>query len=241
MKTNLLLFAALSFLLFLSCEKNSTNPVSLPADGLLAHFPFDGNTIDISENKYQGISYGIEYVEDRNSEPLSSAIFNGNQWIVLPTELRFNAFESKTIAFWINTKQKSRFDLFDQRVGSHSPSLYNFGIFINYSDQYLIFNYPGYRQEPSPTEEWTSSLAICDSSWHHLTFLYDHEQENLMIYLDGVIQRNSIYPTEDFVTSGDLLIGMNFQGTNAFSGVLDDLLIYDRALSQNEVLRVYNY
>lgn len=85
--------------------------------------------------------------------------------------------------------------------------------------------------------------------WHHVVCIRDASAERLKIYLDHdgstPLHENAIrgYPaSSDFfgaTTAADLSIG-NLSGAFPMIGTLDDLLILNRALTEQEVIDLYN-
>jgi len=80
----------------------------------------------------------------------------------------------------------------------------------------------------------TAGGLIEDNNWYHLAFWYDFENQNRRIYIDGV-QEAEAAAAPYLGTSGDTVIGA--WGTGQwFQGIIDDVQVYDHALSDNEIL-----
>lgn len=84
--------------------------------------------------------------------------------------------------------------------------------------------------------------------WHHLVGVYDASGPSATLYLDGVVVATSSTPNGTYAPkqAGDLAIGsyanpaLNDQGyENAFIGSIDEVAIYDAALSPAQVLAHY--
>jgi RNA polymerase sigma factor (sigma-70 family) len=87
-----------------------------------------------------------------------------------------------------------------------------------------------------------SDQTVTDGQWHHLASTYDGSVET--IYVDGVRQRSVAHWTGRVpANSYDLTIGMNLVDPNpeynevgaSFDGLIDEPMIYNRALSTNEI------
>ena len=78
-------------------------PDYVPTEGLVAWYPFNGNTNDAGTNGYDGTSFGVELVEDRFTIG-NSAIKCGNggspTWVELPQSLQTSSLDF-TLSFWI--------------------------------------------------------------------------------------------------------------------------------------------
>jgi hypothetical protein len=93
-----------------------------------------------------------------------------------------------------------------------------------------------------------SITTIQTGAWYLITGTYDGQ--NAKMYVNGVYENQAFcgYPMNSW--SGDLKIGSNFQANTdfvnypaywqVFKGNLDDVRVYNRALSPAEVLAIYN-
>ncbi len=92
----------------------------------------------------------------------------------------------------------------------------------------------------------TINTGISDGKWHHLVATHDKPNGLIAIYIDGVAKTVS-YTSQSTGTTWvawqhPLLLGaLNNSGTaqNFWNGSLDDVRIYNRALSQEEITRLY--
>jgi len=89
------------------------------------------------------------------------------------------------------------------------------------------------------TDTWHHIAYTTDSSGHH--FYVNGEPETVMLYGIGDPGTNAFFghlPTEQVISIGVL---MNYNGENVdhFDGKIDDVRIYDRALSEEEVEQLY--
>jgi len=81
-----------------------------------------------------------------------------------------------------------------------------------------------------------------DGNWHHIVVIYDSTDSSM--YVDGV---SATLGAEDTTNSGSfssqLKIGnsLTSQENSYFNGTIDDVRIYNKALTSNEVLELYNY
>ncbi|MDO8647163.1 MAG: LamG domain-containing protein, partial [Candidatus Diapherotrites archaeon] len=83
----------------------------------------------------------------------------------------------------------------------------------------------------------TGSLISLDS-WHHVAFAYtvSGNTVNIKYYLDGVLQSGQINGSAGFTPKALLRIANYSQSTGApLNGLVDDVRVYDSALSQQEI------
>ncbi len=89
------------------------------------------------------------------------------------------------------------------------------------------------------------TVIINDGKWHHITVSYDPVRGNnvtdVLIYVDGESDAISGSGSEVLQTSQDNLeVGIETDGASfPFDGEMDDVRIYDRELSANEIKELY--
>ena len=88
----------------------------------------------------------------------------------------------------------------------------------------------------------TSSSSINDGQWHQVTFVRSGGATGtLNLYVDGVLEGSTADTTTGTtVNTSDLFIGQRGDNINRFNGLVDDLQIYDQALSGVAVRSLYN-
>jgi len=86
----------------------------------------------------------------------------------------------------------------------------------------------------SPLE---SESVITDGLWHHIGVVYDFDGLHRCLYLDGVEVAKDIIPIAPVGSDGGLYIGAgkNLKPGSLFMGLIDDVRIYDVALSAEKV------
>lgn len=94
------------------------------------------------------------------------------------------------------------------------------------------------------TKDYTSSLTIMDNTWHTIGFTFS--AGTLKLFVDGVEDPSPTKTTDDaivtiFNSNQPILIGWNQEsGFGYFTGSMSDARIYNRALSQTEIIQLYN-
>ena len=83
-----------------------------------------------------------------------------------------------------------------------------------------------------------SHAVVADGTWHHVAAIYDGTEVRL--YVDGILDSRSAAASSTLNTTSPLHLGRHFtNSSNGLTGVLDEVLIHSRALSDIEVLQVY--
>lgn len=80
---------------------------------------------------------------------------------------------------------------------------------------------------------------VNDGEWHHLVMTVDTNAAELSLYVDGVLANSQSMDTAALPNFNNFEIGRLGRGgpgpVDPFEGVIDDVQVYDEALSQNQV------
>ncbi|CAB1063807.1 hypothetical protein D1BOALGB6SA_8591, partial [Olavius sp. associated proteobacterium Delta 1] len=81
------------------------------------------------------------------------------------------------------------------------------------------------------------------NSWHHAVTTYSSADQTLKMYLDGRLDSvQTGIPSPSITTTDNLFIGRDSLNTTEgyfFQGALDDIRIYNRALSESEIIELF--
>ena len=80
----------------------------------------------------------------------------------------------------------------------------------------------------------TVSSTIADTNWHHVAVTFTVSTKALQIYVDGALATTATKALEADDASHVVTVG-NLKGNNPFSGVLDEVRFYTRALTLAEI------
>jgi hypothetical protein len=78
-----------------------------------------------------------------------------------------------------------------------------------------------------------SAVTSATIGWHHLVGVWDGT--NTKIYLDGVYKASATTPLAPVSNAGSVIMGKRSDSISYFNGLIDDVRIYNRALSAGEV------
>ena len=233
----------LVFLVFLP----SALKAQIPTNGLVANYLFNGNANDESGNNNNGTVYGPTLTFDRCSNPNSAYYFNGNsQYISLPPDAFL--LNEYTYSVWIKV---SSFPAdWDDGWMIFSPGSSNSGLCQGFSIHTLgEICGTSYNIGDNPRGSWAVTPPIETGKWFHLA--YTRSYEVLKIYINGVLmpyRHTDVYlpyPNNQQANYGSpdytALIGCrsNFKNDDYFLGIIDDLYVYNRPLTNAEVLELY--
>jgi hypothetical protein len=80
----------------------------------------------------------------------------------------------------------------------------------------------------------TFSSTIADTNWHHIAMTFTNATKLVIIYVDGALATTAPKGLEADGADHIVMLG-NHLGRNTFSGLLDEVRIYNRALTQAEI------
>lgn len=229
---------------FLSaCHKRQNNinncvPLELQ-EGLVAFYPFgEGSLLDISGNENHLTNKNKAIVaEDRGGNQECSYFFsddnffNTNSYLSMNNPDFLNGLDSFSISSWYKYKVDiSTFGWIRPIISRDTAFLGGFDKRGQWS--LSLFDLArGVFSENTPA--WTNS-ATSKAEWNHLVGVKANNE--ISIYLNGQLHEQSVYDpniidprlhiAEDL---GDLFIGYGFLG------YIDDVMIFDKALSNSEI------
>ncbi|MBI4127699.1 MAG: DUF2341 domain-containing protein, partial [Parcubacteria group bacterium] len=140
-----------------------------------------------------------------------------------------NSFISSrfTISGWFKSNATAGGEIFKMQANAQSDT----GMYVNDAARKMGCN-------AWPSAGINSITSVTDNSWHFGTCVYDGA--NLTLYVDGVRENSSSISTPGTSASAGWNIGRHNAGTSFFNGSIDDVRIYNRALSAAEVSSLYN-
>jgi chitodextrinase len=98
----------------------------------------------------------------------------------------------------------------------------------------LYFNPSNQLRFGSSATGDTVSRTIADTNWHHIAVTFTDSTKTLRIYVDGVLVTTATKALEADGVGHVVTLG-NLRGSNPFSGLIDELRIYNRALTLAEI------
>lgn len=205
------------------------SPVSDPLQsGLVGWWSFDessGSLMDRSGNGNTGTWNGTGASHYTTGKFGNGGGFNGtDDWIDIPDTPVMTEF---TVAAWIKTT-----NLTHQNIVSGYPNPAWAGFYIGTS--------------PTGNAEWfdgvnwrTGSIVVANGTWHHVVYIFN--KGSMEIAVDG--KKDLVNSSNSQYASGAINIIGAMDGVKQrfFNGSMDDVRIYNRALTVSEVEGLYKY
>jgi hypothetical protein len=209
-----------------------TVPNYVPTNGLVGWWPFNGNAQDESGNNNNGTVNGATLTADRFGNANNAYSFDDASDYILNSTVFTSVTDSFTISFWINC------DTFTNTPNIHPEtnaigSNWNAFLFHTYTNgaAYCGINTNSTGRFVLP------SNTFLTHQWFNVVFTYVNGVAKL--YLNGsIIASNSNMDLPTTAWNG-FNIGYN-NGGRATLGIVDDIGIWNRALTQQEISDLYN-
>lgn len=198
-------------------------------EGLVAYYPLNGDAKDYSGNNNHGTVYGAIKASGIAGKKCYS--FDGVNYIYASDNLG-TLHTSFSISLWTKAIPKGNFTYIIHRGGSSiGPSIYHIG---ENNTGNFIANVNG-------TYANMNTGVPVDTDWHHIVLTYDGNIEICYIddvekvrYTVGVITNDWTDSIVGIAASNPVSTSRNFQGK------IQDIRIYNRALSDKEIGILYN-
>ncbi len=206
-------------------------PSYVPKDGLVGWWPFNGNAKDESGNGNHGTVNGATLTTDRNGVANSAYSFDGNNNNIKINNLNINEIDNEvnTVSFWMKWDGKE----------IAMPFCWN-----GEYDLYLFNNKFGFNTYEDNNIIGISSNDIVNKSVFVVAEFKNGipDNQNCKLYINGIKQSISGYATKKSKATREINIGSGHFTTEYqyyFSSIIDDIAIYNRALSDQEVKQLY--
>lgn len=231
MKITKSLYLVIAITILCSSAAFSQVPSYVPTTGLLSWYPMNGNGNDVSGTGNNATNYGATFINDRNGVPNTAASFNGStayMTVAAPT-FTFTSTGSFTYSVWINKQTQPAAGI----VLMTGTSVANNFITIIQGASNEVF---GTNKQQSAWVYINCPHTL--NVWDHYVATYNAGTMNF--YKNGVFQSTGTFSYTG-VTSANLpfFIGKGFGGGN-FLGSIDDVGVWNRALTQQEIIALYN-
>ncbi len=195
-----------------------------------------GNAADWSNNGKTGTITGATWVTNGSCRFGSCLYFDGNDHINVAT-YNIAPTNTYTMSAWIRTSTTGKY-VFGQGDDTGSTNEMGIGVDINSNHaRALMDRYAG---------NWfygEGTTTVTDNKWHMVTLVYDNS--NYRLYVDGSQEATGTFTEAGSATSGNQFFAIGSWSRNdaaigQFIGYIDDVAVWNRALSAVDVANLYN-
>ena len=214
--------------------------------GLMAYYPFEGNAKDASGNNNNPVFNNATLTADRFGKPNTAYHFNGiNSYIQIPNSESLNFKNQISLAVWVKPTGFNYGICHANSILSKGTADYLPGNYALRFDDALFTNGQGCSGEPlkdsvhenfratgTPLKDYQGYVE--KGQWYSLVYINDGGTAKLYVNCE---LKYSINFNEKFTNEDDLFLGKTSNDMFPFwlNGDLDEVRIYDRALTQDEI------
>ena len=191
----------------------------------------------MSGNGNDGTVNGATLGTNRHGQAGKAYQTNGNGFISVSDSpiLDIDGQKSLTVSAWFKSSGNHR-QFILQKKNINTIGTYRPGYFIDLNNQgsthFVVSD--SSSQESTPAK----NVNLSDGKWYHVLAVLDRSNQQARLYIDGVVVDSQIATLGDLSNDGDLIIGRRTSAEN-LDGSIDDVRIYDRALSAEEISILY--
>lgn len=221
----------------------------IPTDGLVGHWSFTGNALDESGNGNDGTVTGATLTTDRFGNENSAYSFDGvDDYIEVNNTVINNTLTNNqdyTISVWIQTTELGEWMQEDPVIIALRD------IDLSWSDKVIVLSIDdaGYitssfgEHDLTQFHTITSNIIGNDNIWHNIVHI--HQNDSNYLYFDNNLMGTTVDVGEQTTTTSSLTLGTRYNdagttfSSSYFSGSIDDVLVYNKALTQSEITAIY--
>jgi hypothetical protein len=223
----------------ITISNTNDNPKGGGESGLIAYYSLDegsGNTANDKMIKNNGTIYGAQWT---NNSILGKALnFNStNNYIEIPNNAVLNQTEMITVSAWIKLNKTVAEQTYQHIIINKSDwnNKDGYQLLLNkpYSSN-LIFRI---LYENSFKDVTWDASGLQTDAWYYIVGTYDKNKKEAKLYVDGELKNISYLDKSIDTTSSNLIVGG--KGANYFNGAIDEVKVYVKALSEEEIYDYY--
>ena len=205
---------------------------------LVARYEFEGNANDSAGTNHGTLTDGAStgFDAERNSNVLNLDGIDDHVLIGDQAALNFGAADSFSISAWIKTSQTTAAPIVEKRAWTSSAGGYalaGYSFVVHQDKEYFDIEDASNNNTPI-----FGNTVINDNQWHHVIAVRNAATDQLLLYVDGVLDAFTEDTTSGSLTNSfDFLIGKrksfdHIVDYHYFGGSIDDVRIYNEAIPE---------
>ena len=190
---------------------------------------------DIKRDKSRHMNHGMCVNETniiQTKEGTSAFSFNGvNDYVNCGNDTMLNPTDAITVELW------AKVDGVAMGESLYAPMIRRNNTYLLRVDKGTIgvtfnfFIYSGTGWEPGTYSVYQFAFGV----WHHIVGTYD--RQHVRIYVNGKLNGSSAKTGAIYISGGNTVIG--FWNNEFFPGLIDEVRVYNQALSAEEIRNLY--
>ncbi len=237
---SLLIFVVFVAIAFTSCQQQDQTDTEHPIEvssiddtAPVFHLPFDRVIRDSSRYHRAIVPHHVQFTKDRFGNEGHAGLFNGkNSWIEIDADslLDFHDRESFTITAWVKTDRFTIDWSIFRKKGDPVQC------FFGYEDDRIVLGL-----DRSESRVYSQTTLFADT-WYFVAGIYDAEKMQLLVYVNSLLDAQTPVLSLFKSKPGNIEAGRTSTRSPVYylDGALDDVRVYDRVLSEDELRELYH-
>lgn len=200
-------------------------------DSLKACYELDGDATD-ETGSYDGAATSVSYASGKVG---NCGVFNGTSAFI-DTNYTPSANCDLTVSAWVKWTSTA-----DMAIAN------NYGGAVNGIDHFYLYQTSNRVRllvdDGADTAVAEHGSALNDGNWHHVVATYEYSTKTAKLYIDGALSATDTTAGSADLGQRDFWIGrarQNYSGDRYFSGSIDQVAMWERVLSLEEIEEIYN-
>jgi YD repeat-containing protein len=211
-------------------------PCSTAPAGLVAWWPGNGSAQEVIGGRDGRLAGGTAFASGRVSTAFSFDGVNDAVHVAAHPSLDVGVGSGLTIEFWVNPVDVTRSGRMVSWHSGLAGSGTNFGVGVQMLGRTVnaqLYDVAGNSRDVN------AANALTNNVWTHVAVTYDRAAGQGRVYINGALRTTGNVGTNTPRTNYKLYFGNVPFDPNFFRGLLDEVSIYDHALTSNEVAAVF--
>jgi len=214
--------------------------------GLVSYWPFDSGSGQIAydlEGRNNGTLQNMDSPPTANSgwttgKHDGALNFDGiNDYVSVSDSASLDITSAITIEAWVKPTIIDNHGILMKGALTDSQGVYNLVIGPPITNNNVIFRLNGGTTDGSGQSSSITDMSTRLNVWTHIVGTYDGIRQK--VYINGILEGNQPYSSSISTNNNPLYIGVYYSALYTFNGSIDEVRIYNRALSAGEVLNNY--
>ncbi|MFA5373843.1 MAG: DUF2341 domain-containing protein, partial [Candidatus Omnitrophota bacterium] len=220
-------------------SEDDSSMIAMPGTGLVGWWSFNEGTgstaYDLSGNNNNGaLQNGAYFTTGKNGGGLGLDGVNDNVYVNNSASLQVSG--SMTICFWLKPTLVGS----GRRNPIHKEYAREFSFTMENGGASGTSYYHGWGGSYYGVSNGFSSSGVANGTWTHFSMVRNNATRTWTSYKNGIVDTTGTWSVGQDPTAGTspVLIGSGYAGY--VGGVMDDVVIYNRALAVEEIQQTFN-
>jgi hypothetical protein len=211
---------------------------NVPQNGLVAFYMFDGAAGDSSTNRKDGTVHSVPFVADRFGVIAKAAYFNGTSgYIDAPSSGAIQPSGAISISAWIKPDSTGNVNtILTKRFSTTADPYHSYELYYDPVKGRWCFAIS--KGLPGTLKALPAKMSYPFGSWMFIAGTYDGS--SMKLYINGDLDTSMAFTGSLGYGAVSLYMGWSGTTTDYFKGAIDDVTLYNRALTAVEIAQMKN-